>query len=168
MWTLPGCSGSPKHGPTRGTWFLVDPTAGYDWPDSRPHLEGAELWEGGVYWSVRSTKGEWRRNMNTPDSNLCTSLWQGQGNPLLPQELGSSGTHFDDASCQTLTLHHRRHGSQAVPLHQPARYPRGCGALSRWYDDSQTVVTATAHGSTPCIHHEADQEAEEKVPSILN
>lgn len=52
---------SPNHGPTRGTWFLEDPAAGCDWPGSHPHLEGVELWEGGAYWSIRSTEGEWRR-----------------------------------------------------------------------------------------------------------
>lgn len=51
----------PNHGPTRGTWFLEDPAAGCDWPGSHPHLEGAELWEGGAYWSIRSKEGEWRR-----------------------------------------------------------------------------------------------------------
>lgn len=97
--------------------------------------------------------------MNTPDSNLGTSISKTRPTKGLPQELGSSRTHFNDASGQTLTLHHRRHRSQAVSLHQPARYARGCRALSWWYDDSQTIVTATTHGSPPCINHETDQEA---------
>lgn len=48
---------SPNRSPTRGTWFLVDPAARCDWRGSRPHLEGEEPWEGGVYWSTRSRKG---------------------------------------------------------------------------------------------------------------
>lgn len=59
---------SPNHSPTRGTWFLVDPAARCDWRGSRPHLEGEEPWEGGVYWSTRSRKGGRRKVMNTP---LC-------------------------------------------------------------------------------------------------
>lgn len=113
-------------------------------------------------------------NMNTPHSSVNT-LTQAihthkikhtdiaHTNTNSPQELGSSGSHFNDASSQPLALHHRWHRGQAVSLHQPACHPRGCRTLSWWHNDSQAVVTATTHGSAPGIYHEADQEAEEKV-----
>lgn len=78
----------------------------------------------------------------------------------LPEELGSRGPHLDEPAGQALALNHRGHGGQAVPLHQPARHPRGSAALPGRDDDAQAVVPATAHGSAPGIHHEADQEAE--------
>lgn len=166
---------SPNHGPTRGTWFLEDPAAGCDWPGSHPHLEGAELWEGGAYWSMRSTEGEWRRkyehttqqckhthtSKNT-HTNSNTHTVHTHSITHLPQELGSSGSHFNDATSQPLTFHHRRHRGQTVSLHQPACHPRGCRTLSWWHNDSQAVVTAATHGPAPGIYHEANQEAAEK------
>ncbi len=165
---------TPNHGPTRGTWFLEDPAAGCDWPGSRPHLEGEELWEGGAYWSIRSTEGEWRRNYEHTrqqckhthtskytDTNSNTHIAHAHSNAHLPQELGSSGSHFYDATSQPLTLHHRRHRGQTVSLHQSACNPRRCRTLSWGYNDSQAIVTATTHGSASGIYHEADQEAEE-------
>lgn len=80
----------------------------------------------------------------------------------VPQKLGSSRSHFDDATRQALTFHHRRHGGQTVPLHQSARHPRGCGTLPWRHYDSQAVVAATAHSSAPGIYHETDQEAEKR------
>lgn len=100
--------------------------------------------------------------MNTPGATLHTSIDESRPTGGLPQELGSRRAHFNDASGQTLTLHHRRHGRQTVPLHQPAGYPGGCRALSGRHDDPQAIVTAAAHGSAPGIDHEADQEAEQQ------
>lgn len=80
----------------------------------------------------------------------------------LPKELGSRGSHLDEPAGQTLALNHGGHGGQTVPLHQPACHPCGGTALPGWDNDTQAVVAATTHGSTPGIHHETDQEAEAK------
>ena len=77
----------------------------------------------------------------------------------LPEELGSWGPHLDEPAGQAFALNHRGHSSQTVPLHQSARHPCRRTAFPRWDDDAQAVVPATAHGSAPGIHHEADQEA---------
>lgn len=156
---------SPNHSPTRGTWFLVDPAARCDWRGSRPHLEGEEPWEGGVYWSTRSRKGGGEEKLWT-HRFVTTVTWSNthwrKKKIHVPQKLGSSRSHLDDATRQPLTFHHRRHGGQTVPLYQPARHPRGSGTLPWRHDDSQAIVTAAAHGSAPGIYHETDQEAEKK------
>lgn len=155
---------SPNHSPTRGTWFLVDPAARCDWRGSRPHLEGEEPWEGGVYWSTRSRKGGRRKVMNTPLCNYSHMIQHTRAKKIhVPQKLGSSRSNFDDATRQALTFHHRRHGGQTVPLHQSARHPRGCGTLPWRHYDSQAVVAAAAHSSAPGIYHETDQEAVKRV-----
>ena len=48
-----------------------------------------------------------------------------------------------------------------MPLHQAAGHARRGRTLSGRHYDAQAVVTATAHGPSPGVHHEADQEAEE-------
>ena len=84
-----------------------------------------------------------------------------QHSTALPQELGPGRAHFYDAPGQPLPLHHGGHGGQTVSLHQPAGHPRRRRTLSGRHYDAQAVVTATAHGPSPCVHHETDQEAEE-------
>lgn len=59
-----------------------------------------------------------------------------QSNPHLPKKLSPRGSHFNDASSQPLTLHHRGHGGKTVSLHQPTRHSCRCRTLSRWYNDS--------------------------------
>lgn len=86
--------------------------------------------------------------------------------PNLPQELGSSGSHFYNATSQPFTLYHRWHRGQTMPLHQPASHPCRGRALSWWDNNSQTIVTATTHSSTSGIYHKADQEAKEKAPEM--
>lgn len=84
----------------------------------------------------------------------------------LPEELSSRGPNLDDPAGQALTLNHWGHGGQAVPFHQPARYPCWRAALSGRDDYAKPVVPATAHCSAPGIHHEADQEAEVEQESL--
>lgn len=83
-----------------------------------------------------------------------------------PEELGSRGPHLDEPAGQAFALHHGGHGGQPVPLHQAARDPRGGAAVPGRDDDAQAVVPATAHGSAPGVHHEADQEAAEGFTQI--
>lgn len=95
--------------------------------------------------------------MNTPHICVCTHQQiHTHSNTHLPQELCSGGSYFNDAASQPLALHHRGHRGQTVSLHQPARHPCRCRTLPWWYNDSQAIVTATTHGPTPGIYHEAD------------
>lgn len=78
---------------------------------------------------------------------------------ILPKELGSWRPNLYEPACQALTLNHRRHGGQAVPLHQSAGHACRGATLPGGDDDAQAIVPATTHGSAPGIHHKADQEA---------
>lgn len=59
-------------------------------------------------YAAQRRSGE--ENMNIPDDSVNT-LTQANTHKhrYLPQELGSRGSYFYDATSKPLTLHHRRH-----------------------------------------------------------
>lgn len=77
----------------------------------------------------------------------------------LPKKLGSRWPHLDEPAGQTFALHHRGHGGQTVSFHQSTGDPCWGTAFLGWNDDAEAIMSATTHGSTPGVHHEADQEA---------
>lgn len=81
---------------------------------------------------------------------------------VLPKELRSCGTDLNKSAGQAFSFHHRGRRRQFVPLHQSTRDPGGRCALSGRDDDSHAVVTASSHGTTPGVDHEADQEPDGK------
>ena len=97
----------------------------------------------GIRWDARSPVTKWEAYQR-----------------LLPQELSTRGSDFNEAARQAFSFHHWGHGRQSVAFHQAAGDPCGGCALARWDDDAQPVVSAAPHGAPAGVHHETDQEAE--------
>lgn len=79
---------------------------------------------------------------------------------VLPEELSTRGSYFNQTASQTFSFHHGGHCGQSVALDQPAGDSCWSSAFPRWNNDSKPIVPATPHSSTSSIHHETDQETE--------